>query len=227
MRWILYVLIFLALLVLAGFMFPREVTLERSVYIAKPPEAVFPYVNDFRNFNSWSPWHQLDPNTQYEYKGPQEGTGAVMSWTSEDPNVGSGSQTITASEPYSLVRTALDFGEQGNATAEFRLRPQDSGTNITWQFNTDMGAGPIGRWMGLLVEKMVGESYEQGLTKLKNLVESEATAPQPMDEMDNGTDTELPPGADDAMEADPEGMDSEMEDQSLEEEGEEPVEENH
>ncbi|WP_377517691.1 hypothetical protein [Microbulbifer taiwanensis] len=48
-------------------------TLERSVTIAKPPQTVFPYVNNLRNFNSWSPWYQLDPNTKYEYSGPDEG----------------------------------------------------------------------------------------------------------------------------------------------------------
>ncbi|SDZ88891.1 SRPBCC family protein [Microbulbifer marinus] len=226
MRWILYILIFLALLVLAGFLFPREVTLERSVYIAKPPQAVFPYVNNFRNFNSWSPWYQLDPNTQYEYSGPEEGLGAVMSWNSDNPNVGNGSQTITASEPYSLVRTDLDFGGQGNATAEFRLQPQGSGTNVTWWFSTDMGSGPIARWMGLAVKNMVGDSYEQGLAKLKNLVESEAAAPQPTQEIDNGSDADLPSDSDDEMGAEPEGIESEMEDQSLEEEGEELIEEN-
>ncbi|MFC6979008.1 hypothetical protein [Microbulbifer taiwanensis] len=45
-----------------------------------------------------------------------------MSWSSDNPNVGSGSQTITASEPDSLVRTELDFGDQG-------LPPQNSTCN--------------------------------------------------------------------------------------------------
>jgi len=223
MRWILYILVFLVLLVLAGFLFPRQITLERSVYITKPPQAVFPYVNNFRNFNSWSPWYQLDPDTQYEYSGPDEGVGAKMRWRSENPNVGTGSQTITDSEPYSLVRTELDFGEQGDATAEFRLQPQGSGTNITWHFSTDMGGGPIARWMGLLVKRMVAESYQQGLEQLKTLMESEA--PLPAEEIDNGSDTELPPDVDDTMGAEPDDMESDMEDQTLEEEGEEPVEE--
>lgn len=172
MRWILYILVFLALLVLAGFLFPREVTLERSVTIAEPPEAVFPYLNNLRNFNRWSPWYQLDPETVYEYSGPREGVGSAMRWSSENPNVGSGSQKIIASKPHSLVRTEMDFGKQGTAEAEFRLRPQNGGTQVTWQFRTSMGSGPIARWMGLLVKRMVGDSYQQGLEKLKNVAES-------------------------------------------------------
>ena len=180
MRWLLYILIFLALLVLAGFLFPRVATTERSVYIAEPPEVVFPYVNNFRNFNKWSPWYQIDPNTEYSYSGFSEGVGATMSWTSKDPKVGNGSQTITASEPYSRVDTALDFGAQGKAQAEFKLVPQGSGTNVTWSFSSEMGSGPIARWMGLMVSKMVGTSYEQGLQKLKSVVEKEGAAhPEP------------------------------------------------
>ncbi|AMX02205.1 SRPBCC family protein [Microbulbifer thermotolerans] len=224
MRWILYILIFLALLVLAGFLFPREVTLERSVYITKPPQVVFPYVNNLRNFNSWSPWYHLDPSARYEYSGPSEGVGAVMRWRGDNPNMGSGAQTIISSEPYSLVRTQLDFGEQGAATAEFRLQPQGSGTNITWYFSTDMGGGPVARWMGLLVKRMVSESYQRGLENLKNVVES--GTPAPSESLDEGTDTELPPENGGTMDTNPPGADPGMEGQSPDVEREEPIEEN-
>ncbi|WP_193164543.1 SRPBCC family protein [Microbulbifer hainanensis] len=225
MRWILYILVFLALLVLAGFLFPRQVTLERSVYITQPPEAVFPYVNDLHKFNQWSPWANLDPKTKYEFSGPSQGVGSAMSWRSENPNVGSGSQKIVASEPYSLVRTELNFGAQGMAGGEFHLQPQGSGTNVTWKFKSDMGAGPVARWMGLLVKRMVGQSYEQGLQNLKSVVES-GSVPA-VDEMDSGTDDELPSDEDDTMGADPDDMDSGsgMEKPILEEEGEEPIDE--
>ncbi|WP_295799550.1 SRPBCC family protein [uncultured Microbulbifer sp.] len=218
MRWLLYILIFLALLVLAGYLFPRVATTERSVYIAEPPEVVFPYVNNFRNFNKWSPWYQIDPQTEYSYSGFTEGVGATMSWTSDDPKVGNGSQTITASEPYSRVATELDFGAQGKAQAEFKLVPQGSGSNVTWSFSSEMGGGPIGRWMGLMVSKMVGSSYEQGLEKLKSVVEKEAAAvptsepasaptgepaPQPQAE------PESDPGTIEPEEVDP-GMESEI-----------------
>ncbi|MCA0892355.1 SRPBCC family protein [Microbulbifer agarilyticus] len=179
MRWLLYLLIFLALLVLAGFLFPREATTERSVYIAQPPQVVFPYLNNFQNFNKWSPWYQIDPSTEYTYTGNPEGKGAEMHWKSEDPNVGNGTQTITVSEPYSRIATDLDFGTQGKAKAEFTLKPQGSGTNVTWSFSSDMGGSPIARWMGLMVSRMVGESYAEGLDKLKALVESEANAGAP------------------------------------------------
>ncbi|WP_299591916.1 SRPBCC family protein [uncultured Microbulbifer sp.] len=212
MRWILYILIFLALLVLAGFLFPRVATTERSVYIAEPPQVVFPYLNNFRNFNKWSPWYQIDPETEYSYEGFPEGNGAVMKWTSDDPSVGNGSQTITASEPYSRVATALDFGAQGQANAEFTLQPQGSGTNVTWSFSSEMGGSPIARWMGLMVSRMVGQSFEQGLQKLKSTVEEEAGNPaQASPDASMPPPTSSEPGT-----LEPENVDPGMENQIIE-----------
>ncbi|HEY8570300.1 SRPBCC family protein [Microbulbifer sp.] len=211
MRWLLYILVFLALLVLAGFLFPRVATTERSVYIAEPPQVVFPHLNNFRNFNQWSPWYQLDPQAEYTYEGFPEGNGAVMKWHSDDPSVGTGSQTITASEPYSHIAMDLDFGAQGKAKSEFKLQSQGSGTNVTWSFSSEMGGSPVARWMGLLVEKMVGKSYEEGLQKLKTVVESQD---EPADST-SPTSEEAVPAGPSAIE--PEEIDPGMENEILEE----------
>lgn len=215
MRRILYVLIFLALLVLAGFLFPRVATTERSVYINEPPDVVFPYVNNFRNFNKWSPWFNIDPQTKYTYDGFAEGVGSTMRWHSDDPKVGSGSQAITASEPYSRVAMALDFGAQGKAESEFKLVPQGSGTNVTWSFSSDMGGGPIARWMGLMVSKMVGNSFQEGLQKLKQVVEKESS------ELPDTEPAQTPethsPGQSDPGTIEPDLVDPDMESQIIDE----------
>lgn len=228
MRWILYIIGLLVLLVMAGFLFPREVNVERSVYIDKPPAAVFPTLNNLRNFNNWSPWYSIDPTTDYIYSGPRQGVGNKMSWNSDNPNVGRGSQTIIDSQTNSLVRTHLDFGAQGTAMAELQLEPQGSGTNVTWTFNSDMGSGPIARWMGLVVKNMVSDSYERGLSKLKKYIESSAEVPEEAPGLDNGSDEALPPEGQPGtgMEVDPGNVDEDMETHIIEEEGEEAVEEN-
>jgi len=90
--------------------------------------------------------------------------------------VGSGSQEIIVSEPPHHLQTALDFGEHGTAVAFFDLEPADGGgTHVTWGFDTDMGMNPIGRYMGLMMDKFVGGDYERGLSNLRDLVESEAS----------------------------------------------------
>ncbi len=152
---------------------PAEVTIERDIVIDAPAEKVYPHVSSFKNFNAWSPWAKIDPNTKYVFEGPEAGEGAKMSWTSDHPNVGNGSQEITAATANKRVESALSFDGQPPAKAVFVLEPAGEGkTKVTWEFHGDMGMNPIGRWMGLMIEKYLGPDYEKGLANLKEVVES-------------------------------------------------------
>jgi uncharacterized protein YndB with AHSA1/START domain len=165
-----------AVLVVFGLFLPSSAHVERSISIKAPPATVFTLVDGYRRFNEWSPWAEIDPETVYTYDGPTSGAGARMSWTSTNPNVGSGSQQIVASEPYRRVETLLDFGAQGTAQAYFDLGPEGTGTHVTWGFDTHFGWNLLGRYFGLLFDRMVGTDYEKGLQRLKILAESLPTA---------------------------------------------------
>lgn len=166
-------IVLIALFVAIGFLLPRDVHVERSTAIEAPPATVFAIVNGFGQFNRWSPWAQIDPeNTRYRYSGPDHGVGARMEWQSENPDVGSGSQEIVASEPHAKVVSRLDFGEMGTATATFLIEETGPGASrVTWQFDTRM-EGILERWMGLLMDGWIGADYEKGLANLKSLAES-------------------------------------------------------
>ena len=166
--------VLVVLLVVVGLFLPSSSHVERSINIDASAEKVFSYLNDFKQFNRWSPWYGIDPNTQYTHSGPESGKGSKMSWVSDHREVGSGSQEIIASEPNSRVQTALDFGPQGNAEAEFRIKESAGQSEVTWSFSTDFGYNLMGRYMGVLaMEKWVGGMYEKGLSQLKILAESE------------------------------------------------------
>ena len=77
----------------------------------------------------------------------------------------------TMLEPDSKVETALDFGDQGTATATFDLEPEGSETKVTWGFSTDLGFNPVARYFGLMFDSWIGADYEAGLANLKALVE--------------------------------------------------------
>ena len=166
-------LLLIVVLAVVSLFLPSKSEVSRSVRIDAPPAEVFPYVNDFRQFNRWSPWFGIDPDTEYEFSGPASGVGAKLEWSSEDPNVGKGSQEIVASVEPERVDTRLEFDGQGDANAAFVLVPKEGGTQVTWQFDVEWGYNPIGRYMGLMMDEMVGKSYEEGLQKLKLLAEGE------------------------------------------------------
>jgi effector-binding domain-containing protein len=147
------------------------VHVERSAVVQAPPATVFAQIDGYRTFNKWSPWYAIDPNAKYSIEGPETGVGAKMSWTGDPKTVGSGSQEIVESVPYERVKTRLDFGGEGTAEAIFTLTPESGGTKVVWGLDTDMGASPIGRYFGLMMDSMVGKDYDKGLERLKTLAE--------------------------------------------------------
>jgi uncharacterized protein YndB with AHSA1/START domain len=167
----LVVLVLIAAVV--GLFLPASAHVERSTTINAAPEAIFPLVNDFHRFQEWSPWAKIDPNAKTTLEGPDSGVGAKMSWHSDDPNVGSGSQEILESDPPTDVKVALDFGDKGKAVAFYRLEAQGSATKITWGFDAPFGYNLLGRYFGLMFDKWIGPDYEKGLASLKALVESQ------------------------------------------------------
>ncbi len=160
------------LIVAIAYLLPRQVHVERSIGIDSPRATVFTLVNSFKRFNEWSPWNSLDPNARYSYQGPAFGVGAKMTWEGDPKTMGSGSQEIIESKPLELVRTRLNFGAQGDATGQFALSQRGSSTEVTWEFDTDVGMNPVARYFGLLFDRMIGADYQKGLASLKTLAES-------------------------------------------------------
>jgi effector-binding domain-containing protein len=161
-----------ALLAAVGMVLPRHSHVERSIVVEAPRATAFALVDGFRQFNKWSPWAGLDPDAKYAYEGPDFGVGAKLSWSGDPKTVGSGSQEIVEIQPLERVTSRLDFGAQGQATAQFAFAAEGSGTRVTWSLDTDNGAGPIGRYFGLMMDRFVGPDYEKGLANLKALAES-------------------------------------------------------
>ncbi len=170
---IVYSLILTVLVMIAiSFVLPGTARVSRSITIDAPPDAIFPYVNSMQLTEQWSPWLARDPETRLAYSGPDAGVGNKLAWTSDHPQVGSGTQEIIESIEGQLVRTALDFGSMGKATASFTLQPEGAETQVTWGFESDLGLNPMARWMGLMMDKWVGADYETGLANLKTVVEN-------------------------------------------------------
>jgi uncharacterized protein YndB with AHSA1/START domain len=171
LKWVVYLIIALVVIVVAGsFLLPAEAYVTRSTEIAAPPEKVFAIVGDMRRFQEFSPWAELDPNAKYTFEGPESGIGQKMSWTSTNPDVGNGSQTIVEYDPPKHVAAELDFGAMGKALAGWDLEPTATGTKATWSFRSPLD-GIAARWFGLMFDRWIGADYEKGLAKVKAVAE--------------------------------------------------------
>lgn len=166
-----YVLIALLVIFMGGaYVLPGEAVVERQITIAAPPGKVFNIVSDLRKFKDFSPWAEIDPNLQYTFEGPPIGIGQKMSWTSDKPQLGSGSQTVVDYQPNTRFATTLAFGDMGDAISYFNFVPVASDTKVVWGFKSLL-RNPLERWMGLLYDREIGADYEKGLAKLKEIAE--------------------------------------------------------
>jgi uncharacterized protein YndB with AHSA1/START domain len=151
---------------------PDTFRVERTVSIQAPPEKIFPLINDFHSWGSWSPYEKLDPTMKKTYSGAASGQGAVYEWAGNS-KAGAGRMEIVETAPPSQVQIKLDFSKpfESHNVTEFTLEPQGSTTNVTWAMQ---GPCPyISKVMTVFVsmDSLVGKDFETGLGNLKALAE--------------------------------------------------------
>lgn len=154
---------------------PGEFRYERSAVIHAPPDALFPLVNDFHNWNGWSPWDKLDPNLKRTFEGPAQGVGAMYGWTGND-DVGEGRMTITDAKANESVKIKLEFIRPFAAVndTEFSFKPEGAGTKVSWAMSGKNNF--MSKAFGLFVDmdKMIGSDFDKGLAQMKQLAEAES-----------------------------------------------------
>jgi carbon monoxide dehydrogenase subunit G len=173
----LYVLVPLVVVV-AGILIyastkPDTMHYQRSASIKASPEKIFPLLNDFRRYATWSPYETKDPAMKRIFSGSPAGKGAVYEWDG-DKNVGKGRMEIVEASP-SKVTIKLDFIKpfEAHNIAEFTLEPKGDATNVTWGMH---GPCPFfGKVMSVFIDmdRMIGKDFDAGLANLKALTEKQ------------------------------------------------------
>ncbi|HVY69235.1 MAG TPA: SRPBCC family protein [Verrucomicrobiae bacterium] len=152
---------------------PAEFRLSRSTKVSAPPPAVFAQVNDFHNWENWSPWAKIDPAMKQTYSGAPAGNGAIYEWAGNS-KAGAGRMTIVESRPGELVRIKLEFLKpfQAENQAEFTFHPQGNQTAVTWTMTGRKNFMFKAVHLLMSMEKMVGGQFEQGLAQMKAVAEA-------------------------------------------------------
>lgn len=150
---------------------PDVFRVQRSASIQAPPEKLHAVLSDFRGWQAWSPWEELDPAMKRSYSGAASGKGAMYAWEGNG-NVGQGRMEITDAQP-ARVAMNLDFVKpfEAHNKVEFLLAPKGGATEVTWVM---WGAVPyFAKIIHLFIDMdaMVGGQFEAGLANLKRLTE--------------------------------------------------------
>ncbi len=134
-------------------------------------------INDLHAQSAWSPFEK-DPSMKRNHSGAPAGTGAVYEWNG-NRTVGAGRIAITDSVPPLRVSLKLDMSRpfEAHNMVDFVLEQNGAGTKVTTKVTWAMckACQPfMAKLVSLFVncDRMVGGEFEQGLAKLKTLVEA-------------------------------------------------------
>lgn len=167
-----FLLAALALLLIYAWFKPAKFRIERSAVINAAPEKVHALIDDFRQWNGWSPWEEMDPHMEKTFSGAATGVGSAYAW--KGPKSGEGNMLMTRSDPQTGISLDLNFTKpmKANNKTDFTLTPADGGTRVNWAMYGEQD------FMGRLfttfmnMDRMVGKDFEKGLAKMKALAET-------------------------------------------------------
>jgi uncharacterized protein YndB with AHSA1/START domain len=151
---------------------PDTFHIERTASIQAPPDKIFPLIEDYHKWTSWSPFENKDPAMKRTYSGAESGKGAIYAWDG-NKDIGRGEMVMTDVTPPSHLVIAMHFMEpfDSRSTAEFSLQPKGDSTDVTWAMH---GPSPyMSKVIGIFfnMDTMIGKEFETGLTNLKTIAE--------------------------------------------------------
>jgi hypothetical protein len=170
-KWLAIVALgLIGVLLTAGLFLPAEFRVERSIVVEASTERIHSLVGDLEQWPAWSPWPEMDPSIKVVYGEKTTGTGAHQTWSGKS---GNGALTFTECDPRRGVAYDLYFDDgQDKSLGSIRYEELPEGTRVTWTMSGDFGANIPGRYVGLLMDSVVGKSFESGLAKLKERAET-------------------------------------------------------
>ncbi|HNW73927.1 MAG: SRPBCC family protein [Bacteroidales bacterium] len=173
--WILGIL---AVLVIISYLLPKSYKVERVRYVNSTPAILYQLTSNFYRWYLWVPWtKQADSTAVFVLKG----TGGLVgsSWRWSGKKFGQGEMILTETIENELVEYDLAFNN-GAHKSKGRISIERTGDSckVVWTDQGDLGYNPVSRYMGLLMDRMMGLDFEKGLLKLKYVAEARSKWPK-------------------------------------------------
>ena len=179
-------------LVIVGLFLPREIVIERDRVIDHPREIIFEVLQDFRHFPQWSPWFDHGPSTEFRFERPGSGIGSSMVWHEPRSDRG-GRLWIVGLSRLETIEMQLELGEV-DSEMTFRVdRAAEPGYRVSWTLRMEVGAlDLVGRYTGLLLQRLVGRDYAEGLDRLGRYLDQTPGRVPPLASADEGPEALIP-----------------------------------
>lgn len=148
---------------------PNSYNINRTTIIKAPAELIFNQVNDYKNWEDWSPWVEKEADLQITYPEQTSGVGGSYSWIEKD---GVGTMKTLAVSPYDSISQEMQFDDFPASNVYWKFDKTDEGTKVTWGMKADEVPFLLKFFAAISggMDKMIGPDYERGLEKLDSLI---------------------------------------------------------
>lgn len=175
LKYILLVVVaIIALVLIVAAIAPSEYAVVREIKIDKPKSEVFDYIKYLKNQDNYSVWANMDPNMKKTFTGTDGEVGFTSAWDSDNEDVGKGEQEIKKIVEGERMEFELRFYEPFEST-DFAYMTTDvvdsTTTLVKWGFDGKMPYPMNLMLLTMDFDKMLGDDLEQGLQKLKVVLE--------------------------------------------------------
>ncbi|MEZ5980101.1 MAG: SRPBCC family protein [Planctomycetota bacterium] len=156
------------LFVLVGFVLPSDYAVSREAVVPAPRDQVFARVADLETWPDWTAWSRAaDEDCKWNYEREPDGRTRSMHW--KGPKHGEGRLTFTNVEANARLDFELVFVDgdtELTSHGAFLFADEESGTDVVWSLEGDLGWNPVHHWVGLFMDSMVGRDFDRGLAGL-------------------------------------------------------------
>lgn len=170
--------LFLSFFLIAGLVFgislffPHAYRVERSIQVQVPVKDAYDFMQDLRNWEKWSLWNKdADSTLVYFYGKTSNGQEARQYFNGNLFGPGR-FRFDTCIAPEKLVYSLYMHAGEVDAKGTFLFSATNNQTTITWLDSGDVGYNPLYRFMLPSKIKSTSQTFDDGLVRIKNLLEA-------------------------------------------------------
>ena len=152
---------------------PPTLEVERSIVVNAHEEDVFPYLNDLKNYKSWSALDARLGNASILTGGAESGLGQTQAWQSGPKGYEIGSREIVQESVPEFVQLQVRVnGVDTTTTHALFKNPNGTVTVLTKRELPQPGFPYVGRLRAGLTKNHIAKNLDAALVKLKIKIEA-------------------------------------------------------
>lgn len=161
--------------IVVGYLLPTEFEARAERVAGLSAEEIFRYLDSPEGWRDWTAW----PESGLERTGPARGEGARITWN--DPELGSGSFTLTSVAPNERVAYRVEVEGTMLTEGTLTLAPEGGGVRMTWVERGAFDRNPLMGWWTLSMDRAQSAELVKGLERLERVAGEGSALSVPMD----------------------------------------------